>query len=181
MVPAIRALAFASEITALVEAVLGAPGRPVRGIFFDKTAQANWPVPWHQDLTIALAERRELPGWTQWSIKSGVHHVQPPTAFLERMITLRLHVDDCDEDNGPLRVLPGSHRMGRLTREKISELTNGCREIICTAPKGSALVVRPLLLHASSPAKRPRHRRVIHLEFAMTDSLPCGLSWLPLQ
>jgi hypothetical protein len=37
--------------------------------------------------------------------------------------------------------------------------------------------MRPLLLHASSPAADPRHRRVIHLEFA-AEPLPGGLEWL---
>jgi ectoine hydroxylase-related dioxygenase (phytanoyl-CoA dioxygenase family) len=50
-------------------------------------------------------------------------------------------------------------------------------EVICCLNAGDALVMRPLLLHASSPARKPDHRRVIHLEFAPANLLPAGLSW----
>ncbi len=96
--------------------VAGADCRLVRGLFFDKTPGANWPVAWHQDLTLAVAERREIAGWSNWSVKAGVPHVQPPVDILERMVTLRLQLDDCGADNGPLRVLPGSHCLGRIGR-----------------------------------------------------------------
>jgi ectoine hydroxylase-related dioxygenase (phytanoyl-CoA dioxygenase family) len=177
-VPAIAASARSEDILPLAETVLGTASRPVRGIFFDKTPQANWPVPWHQDLTIAVAERHELERWTHWSVKAGAHHVQPPTSFLERMVTLRLHLDDCGASNGPLRVLPGSHRLGRLSRDQITLLQKEREASVCCAPALSALVMRPLLLHASSPATNPSHRRVIHIEFAPEGSLPSPLRWL---
>lgn len=36
--------------------------------------------------------------------------------------------------------------------------------------------MRPLLLHASSPAASPGHRRVLHVEYAAAG-LPGGLQW----
>ncbi|MBV9852530.1 MAG: phytanoyl-CoA dioxygenase family protein [Armatimonadetes bacterium] len=175
-VPAIGALARSAAVRALVAPHLGPDAFPVRGILFDKTPDANWNVVWHQDLSIAVRERREVPGFGPWSRKAGVPHVQPPAALLERMLTVRLHLDDCGEDNGPLRVLPGSHRHGRLDAEAIQEWRARVPEVTCPVPRGGALLMRPLLLHASSDAQTPRHRRVIHLEFA-AEGLPGGLEW----
>jgi ectoine hydroxylase-related dioxygenase (phytanoyl-CoA dioxygenase family) len=176
-VPQIAALAREPAMTQLVQAVIGADARAVRGIFFDKTPGANWPVAWHQDLTLAVGDRRDIEGWTNWSVKAGVHHVQPPVEVLERMVTLRIQLDDCGADNGPLRVLPGTHRLGRIRADKLAALRSEIAEQACIAPAGSALAFKPLLLHASSAAKKPNHRRVIHLEYAPKDLLPPELRW----
>ena len=122
------------------------------------------------------AERVEMPGFGGWSIKQGVIHVQPPPSVLENMLTLRVHLDDCDADNGPLRVLRGSHRHGRLNDDQIARLKHECEEVTCVVPAGGVLLMRPLIFHASSPAKKPRHRRVIHLEYA-ANPLPEPLRW----
>lgn len=149
---------------------------PVRSIFFDKTPESNWLVPWHQDLSIAVKERIDYPGYGPWSMKDGVPHVQPPAEILEAMVTIRLHLDDCDESNGALRVIPGSHRLGRLNAAHIAELRLQEKEVACSVRTGDALLMHPLLLHASTEALAPAHRRVIHLEYAAC-SLPDGLVW----
>jgi len=124
-----------------------------------------------------VAERHDLKRWGPWSIKAGVAHVEPPARLLAAMLTIRLHLDDCHAANGPLRVQAGSHTAGRLTRDRIKGIRETAAEQIVIAPLGSALLMRPLLLHASSPAKRPDHRRVVHLEFAPDDLLPLPLTW----
>jgi ectoine hydroxylase-related dioxygenase (phytanoyl-CoA dioxygenase family) len=176
-VPEIRHVSRSTELRDLIEPHLGSDFVAVRGIFFDKTQQANWPVLWHQDLSLALDERADVPDWEGWSMKAGVVHAHPPVPILERMMTLRLHLDDCGADKGPLRVLPGSHRHGRLSRERIASLRACVAEEICCAPLGSVLMMRPLLLHASSSAEKPGHRRVVHLEYAPTNLLPPPLRW----
>jgi ectoine hydroxylase-related dioxygenase (phytanoyl-CoA dioxygenase family) len=145
-------------------------------LLFDKAPAANWKVPWHQDTAIAVAERVEVPGFVGWSVKDGVTHVHPPVEILERMVALRIHLDDCGPDNGPLRVLPGSHRHGKLDEAQIEHWRQTTAEVRCCAMQGDVLVMRPLLLHASSPAKAPSHRRVIHLEYAC-GALPNGMRW----
>ena len=146
------------------------------GILFDKVEGANWKVPWHQDLSVALRARQDAAGYGPWSEKAGVVHAQAPVALLERMLTVRLHLDDCDEANGPLRVLPGTHCLGKLSAEHIQALRAETEEVVCVVPRGGVVLMRPLLLHASSPAQTPRQRRVVHLEYA-SDSLPAGLEW----
>jgi ectoine hydroxylase-related dioxygenase (phytanoyl-CoA dioxygenase family) len=172
----VRALARLASVRALVEPVLGPGCFVVRAILLDKTAGANWKVAWHQDLTIAVRERVEAPGFGPWSEKAGIPHVQPPRGVLERMLTVRVHLDHCGRDNGPVQVIPGSHARGRLAADEIARWRDGREPFLCTSPRGGALVMRPLVLHASSPATKPGHRRVVHLEFA-ADELPHGLEW----
>ena len=159
-----------------LHAITGDDLHAVRGLFFDKTSSANWPVPWHQDLTIAVRERRDLPGWTNWTVKRGVPHVQAPVDVLSRMITARLHLDDCPAENGALRVVRGSHANGKLSRKDLVEATQRGVVTVC-ARRGDALLMKPLLLHASSPARSPAHRRVLHIEFAPASLLPDELAW----
>ena len=175
-VPAVAKTAASPAVRKLVCPVLGPEAFPVRALFFDKTPETNWKVPWHQDLALAVAERREVPGFAGWSLKEGVPHVHAPAEVLAQMLTVRLHLDDCGTDNGPLRVLPGSHASGKLDAAALTTWRAQVEELECLLPSGGALVMRPLLLHASSPARQPGHRRVLHLEFA-NQPLPGGLRW----
>lgn len=175
-VPAVKTLACSPGITALLRPHMEGEPRPVRTIYFDKSSDANWVVAWHQDLTIAVAQRIDVPGFGPWSTKDGVPHVQPPAELLGRMLTLRLHLDDCDASNGALRVIPGSHRHGRLPQERIQEMRTPENEVLCVSPAGGALLMRPLLLHASGKSLSNRHRRILHVEYADFD-LPGGLEW----
>lgn len=174
--PEVGKVADSERLRALVRSYLGREGRVVRALFFDKIPEANWGVPWHQDLTIAVTERIEVAGFGPWSVKNGVVHVQAPVEVLARMVALRIHLDDCAADNGPLRVMPGSHRLGRLGAAEIGKLRDGGGEFACVARAGDVLAMRPLLLHASSPARRAGHRRVLHLEYGAGE-LPGGLRW----
>ena len=174
--PEVQRLACSPVVRELVEPVLGGECFPVRGILFDKIPGANWKVPWHQDVTIAVQDRVEIEGFGPWSIKADVLHVQPPAAVLENMLSVRLHLDACGEENGALRVIPGSHQNGRIPEDEIPTIRQNVSERVCAVGVGGALLMRPLLLHASSPSRAPEHRRVIHLDFAAVQ-LPPGMSW----
>ena len=174
--PFVAALASSPTILDLVRPHLPAPPVPTRAIYFDKSPDTNWLVPWHQDLTIALREPAEVPGFGPWSTKDGITHVQPPVALLEQMLTVRLHLDPADASNGALRVLPGSHRSGRLDAGQIQQWRERQPEFLCTASAGDVLLMRPLLLHASSRSTTDRHRRILHIEYA-GFTLPEGLHW----
>ncbi len=174
--PHLYEIATSTPIIELARAVLGNDAKPVKGIFFDKTPDANWPVPWHQDVTITVLESREVSGFEMRPVKDGVVHAIPPVEISENMVALRIHLDDATADHGALRVIPGSHRSGRLPPEQMGQwLTNSPATVIPTAT-GDILLMRPLLLHASSPCQTPGHRRVIHIEYADRD-LPGGLEW----
>lgn len=163
--------------SAAVLALLPSGMQPVRAILFDKTPATNWKVAWHQDLTIAVQEKRDLPGYGPWSVKDDTVHVQPPMSLLQGMVTLRLHLDDTPESNGALRVVPGSHLGGRLDPTSISHARRSHPEHVCEADAGDVLLMKPLILHASSASTRPGHRRVVHIEYAPADLLDSRLGW----
>lgn len=175
-VPAIRQLADSLMVRSIIEPIIGTQAKVVRGIFFDKTPEANWKVTWHQDLTIAVRQQLAVDGFTCWSLKAGIIHVQPTVSVLETMLTIRIHLDDANESNGALKVIPGSHTLGRITPEQLEHLRQTAATVLCSIKRGGALLMKPLLLHSSSPAIVPSHRRVIHLEFAAGD-LPGNLEW----
>lgn len=174
--PTVRSLAWSGTAMAFARSALGERARPVRILFFDKKPDANWSVPYHQDLTIAVRERAEVEGYRPWTVKAGVPHVQAPAEVLERMVAVRLHLDPCGEGNGPLRVLPGTHAEGKLSHAAIEARLAGVSEVTVTAERGAAILMKPLLLHASSPSMEPSHRRVLHIEYAAAD-LPEPLAW----
>jgi ectoine hydroxylase-related dioxygenase (phytanoyl-CoA dioxygenase family) len=128
-------------------------------------------------LTICVAARVDIPGYGAWTRKVGVHHVQPPVRVLDGMLSVRIHLDDCEETNGALRVLPGTHTLGRLTAKQIAEEARSREYATCEARAGDVLLMRPLLVHASSAASRAAHRRVIHIDYAACQ-LDDGLRWL---
>jgi ectoine hydroxylase-related dioxygenase (phytanoyl-CoA dioxygenase family) len=171
----VRDLAASVAVRTLAEAILGGNCFAVKATFFNKTQEANWKVVWHQDLTIMVRERREAAGFGPWTIKAGIHHVQPPVGILNHILAIRLHLDESGPDNGPLRVIPGSHKQGRLSAVMVAESQKE-KSVVCTVPRGGALLMRPLLLHASSACVESKPRRVVHLEFA-ADDLPDGLEW----
>lgn len=174
--PALAAFVETDTVRKLVATLLSPRGRMVRAIFFDKTPETNWKVVWHQDCTIAVKERVDVPGFDLWTVKAGIPHVRPPSEILERMITLRFHLDDCDESNGALKVIAGSHAHGRLSADSIADLAQQEEVLTCNVKAGGVLAMKPLVIHASSSGTKPVHRRVLHFEFS-ADNLPSGLEW----
>lgn len=156
--------------------LLGENALPVRSILFDKTPETNWDVVWHQDITIAVKERKDVDGFGPWSVKQGVPHVQPPASVLEKMVTLRLHLDDCPAENGPLLVVPGSHTRGFIDVRTLDTAECDRNAVACAVSAGDVVAMRPLLLHASKKSLAPSHRRVLHVEYAC-EPLPDGLEW----
>ena len=174
-VPIVRELAVSKPVKQLVTACLGKECFAVRGILFNKTPDSNWKVAWHQDRTIAVRERKDVAAFGPWSVKAGVPSVQPPATVMAKMLAIRLHLDESHENNGPLRVIPGSHKAGCLSAEEVATWKES-PSVVCLIPRGGAILMRPLLVHASSSCSKPQPRRVIHLEFA-GDDLPGGLEW----
>lgn len=148
----------------------------VRAIYFDKTPEQNWLVTWHQDKTVAVSERFERKGWHSWTLKDNINHAQPPLEVLNSIVTIRLHLDCANEENGCLKVIPKSHCHGILGQERINLVASSQKGVCCNINRGGALVMRPHILHSSSKALKPTRRRVIHLEFT-NYKLPNGVKW----
>lgn len=144
-----------------------------KAIYFDKLEGSNWFVAYHQDLTINVVDQKETEGFKNWTNKRGQIGVQPPIEYLNRTYTIRIHLDDTDETNGALRVVPESHLNGVVRTEERSQSSN---EVACNVKSGSVMLMKPLIFHASSKSSGNSNRRVIHLEFCDMQ-LPQGLNW----
>jgi ectoine hydroxylase-related dioxygenase (phytanoyl-CoA dioxygenase family) len=143
----------------------------VKATLFDKTHETNWRVQWHQDRSIAVRERRDMPGYGGWGTKGGALHADAPSHVLSQMLAVRIHLDECGPENGPLRVVPGTHTLGKLSSEQVASLVAGNSvEELCVS-RGAMLLMRPLLVHSSAVASAPVHRRILHIEFAPADAI----------
>ncbi len=159
-----------------IGSLLPAQAVAVQCTLFDKSPTKNWLVALHQDLSIAVKARVEGQECSGWSEKEGQVYVQPPVAVLEQLVAVRIHIDDCPEESGALRVIPKSHSEGRLSQGRGKELRGRYSELVVPVARGGALVMRPLILHASSKATEPSPRRVLHFVFGPRN-LPLGLQW----
>ena len=172
-----RLVATTGAIGGLAAEALGSKCSPVRAILFDKTASTNWALGWHQDRTIAVCERLQVPGFGPWTVKQGLLHVEPPFSVIEAMVTARVHLDAVPEDNAPLLIAPGSHLLGRLAEADIEAAVTRCGTAMCTASRGDVWLYRTPILHASETSRSVGRRRVLQIDFTAV-SLPGGLRWL---
>lgn len=174
-VPVLSEVLWQQSFNELLDKLLGPTYEAVKAIYFDKPAESNWAVPWHQDLLISVDRQQYVPDWTNWTKRHGQWSAQPTASYLSRIYTVRIHLDDCDETNGALKVLPGTHNQGILSDADIQALDKTIA-VSTNVPKGGLLIMRPLLVHASAKSSSPTNRRVIHLELA-ENRLPKGIQW----
>jgi hypothetical protein len=173
--PMVRDAAHDSRLVEAAASILGSDPFPFRATLFDKGTQANWLVPWHQDTALPVKERRDVPGWGPWSCKEGVVYAHAPAEALSRIVAIRLHLDDSSGDNGPLRVLPGTHELGVLRDEDILALAAAREKVECLGSSGTVVVMRPLIVHGSSRVRNGVRRRVLHIEYAESPRFDGGL------
>jgi ectoine hydroxylase-related dioxygenase (phytanoyl-CoA dioxygenase family) len=173
--PAVLEVARSTELLRVARKILGSEAFPFKATLFDKSPTSNWLVVWHQDTALPLRERRETPEWGPWSVKDDVIYAHAPASALSQVVALRLHLDDSNSTNGPLRVLPGTHTLGVLTDEEVHECGERISPIDCLVPRGGLLVMKPLILHASSKSRSEASRRVLHIEYAFSSLLEYGL------
>jgi ectoine hydroxylase-related dioxygenase (phytanoyl-CoA dioxygenase family) len=166
----------AAPVGAIASTALGPDCFPVRAILFDKTEATNWALGWHQDRTIVVRDRREAPGFGPWTVKSGLQHVAPPADILAGMVTLRVHLDPVPQDNAPLLVARGSHRLGMVAEAEIDAVVGLSEVVTCLAERGDIWLYRTLVLHASAASARPARRRVLQVDYAAA-ALPHGLEY----
>jgi hypothetical protein len=172
----VELLGSSGNLGSLAAQAAGMRANPVRVLYFDKTAETNWAVPWHQDRTIAVSHPAEIDGYGPWTRKNGVDHVEPPLSVLAGMLTLRLFLDDCGEEDGPLEVALGSHRRGRILSSDLMKVVDQSAIFVATGRAGDVLVMKTLAVHRSKRAAVAAHRRVLHVDYSVAD-LPAPLAW----
>ncbi|WP_346984354.1 phytanoyl-CoA dioxygenase family protein [Chryseobacterium sp. POE27] len=173
-IPEVKDLIFNENIKSIVKDIFGSDYFVVKSIYFDKPEKSNWYVAYHQDLTISVDRKAELPGFGPWTTKQNQFAVQPPLEILENIFTIRIHLDDTDENNGALKVVPRSHAKGIYRPETIDWSVE--TEEICNVDKGGIMIMKPLILHGSNRTTNGKKRRVIHIEFSDRE-LPEALNW----
>lgn len=165
--PAVQAIARDPRLQNIADEILGAPSTPFRATLFDKSAGSNWLVVWHQDTALPLRRKSHSEGWGPWSVKDGVNYAHAPTHALEKVLALRLHLDDSTESNGPLRIVPGTHRLGVLADDAVSKIVGfEQNSVSLTATIGDVIAMRPMVIHSSQKAQNGARRRVLHIEYA---------------
>jgi ectoine hydroxylase-related dioxygenase (phytanoyl-CoA dioxygenase family) len=174
--PGVSRIARSERVINTVKAILGEDAVPFRATVFDKSPESNWLVVWHQDTALPLLDKKESEGWGPWSVKDGVTYAHAPAKALEKVLAVRLHLDDSKLHNGPLRILPGTHTAGVLTDEEIHKLSENVRPVECPVPLGGAILMRPLVVHASSKSISEDPRRVLHIEYAAQREILPGMT-----
>jgi ectoine hydroxylase-related dioxygenase (phytanoyl-CoA dioxygenase family) len=172
--PEVKPLVFNQKLRSIVEALFGNGYFVVKSIYFDKPEKSNWFVAWHQDLTISVDKKLDVSGYSSWTVKQDQFSVQPPIEIIKDIFTVRIQLDETDENNGALKVIPGSHLKGIYRAENIDWSSE--KEITCNVKRGGVMIMRPLLMHASDRTTSNITRRVIHIEFSKAK-LPIGLNW----
>lgn len=171
-------LSRSPKLTGLLGKIGHAQSRPVRAILFDKGPTTNWALGWHQDRTICVKRRVETEGYGPFTTKAGLVHVEPPFELIERMTTIRFHLDPVDDSNAPLRIAVGSHKMGKISAGEVEAIARRSDVVACHAEAGDAWVYSTPILHSSERSRSVDHRRrVLQVDFS-PDSLAGKLEWL---
>lgn len=173
-IPDLQTLIFNDKLRSTIKNLLGDNFFVVKSIYFDKPEKSNWFVSYHQDLTISVDKKADIANYGPWTVKQNQFAVQPPLDILKSIFTIRIHLDNTDENNGALKVVPKSHLKGTYRLETIDWTKES--EAICSVPKGGVMLMRPLLLHSSSRTTNNKQRRVIHIELSNAD-LDAELNW----
>ncbi len=173
-IPTATQLIFNDKLKFVINNLFGQDYFVVKSIYFDKPEKSNWFVAWHQDLTISVDKKLQIDRYGPWTVKQNQFAVQPPIQLLEDNFTIRIHLDNTDEGNGALKVIPASHLKGVHRAENIDWTKE--TETACDVKSGGAMIMRPLLLHSSNRTTNNHKRRVIHIEFSKTE-LHSGLNW----
>jgi ectoine hydroxylase-related dioxygenase (phytanoyl-CoA dioxygenase family) len=173
--PAVNEIAHDVRPLQIARRALGSPAVPFRATLFTKSGTANWLIPWHQDTALPLAAPFDDPEWSSWSEKKGISYAHAPAWALSRVVALRVHLDASTSENGPLRVVPGSHRAGVLTDREVSDYVSSHSPTTCLVPRGGILLMQPLLIHSSSKAQSDAPRRVLHIEYSDSLDLKSGI------
>lgn len=177
-IPSVEKILFNDALKKVLESFFGKQYFVIKSIYFDKPEESNWFVGYHQDLTISVDKKIDVEGFSNWTLKQNQFSVQPKKEILDTIFTIRIHLDDTNEENGALKVIPNSHKEG-VVRLDTFDFQNS-EEKFCNVKQGGIMIMKPLLFHASNKTVNNTKRRVIHIEFS-NITLPKELSWSEKQ
>lgn len=175
-IPFINSLVHFRQLTSLVEQVLGDNSFPINAFVLDKTQDNNWGLGWHQDLKIAVKNKIETVGYSNWTVESGIPHAIPPKEVLEKRLSVRIHLDHCFIENGAILVAPKSHKNGIIQNKTEIEKIISDETIYCEVEKGGVMFITSLLLHKSPYSTTDKKRRILQIDY-VGIKLNNGLEW----
>jgi ectoine hydroxylase-related dioxygenase (phytanoyl-CoA dioxygenase family) len=173
-IPDVAEIIFNNKLRTIVKEIFTNSYFVTKSIYFDKPGNSNWYVAYHQDITISVDKKMNIEGFESWTVKQNQFAVQPPLEFLQDNFTVRIHLDDTNELNGALKVIPKTHNRGILRSDSIE--SDKQKEQTCNVMQGGIMLMHPLLMHASGKTINNQKRRVIHIEFS-NKILPDNLNW----
>ena len=156
---------------AVTENVYGERLVPYKATLFEKSGKANWLVAWHQDTSLPLETSPNSEGWGPASKKDGVNFLHAPIWALAHILALRIHLDPSMTINGPLRVIPASHKQRFHNDADIEQMRKSSCVVECLVGKGGVVAMSPMILHASSKIRGDSPRLVLHIEYATSLEL----------
>jgi ectoine hydroxylase-related dioxygenase (phytanoyl-CoA dioxygenase family) len=152
-----RALTRDSKITAILTGLLGPNIRLYGGKLNMKSAAYGSPVEWHQD----------------WAFYPHTN---------DDVLATGIYLDDCDLDNGPLMVIPGSHHGPTFDHHADGRFCGAMDPAACNidlgkavplmGPAGSMTIHHARLVHGSALNRSNRQRRLLLHEYTAADAWP---------
>jgi ectoine hydroxylase-related dioxygenase (phytanoyl-CoA dioxygenase family) len=157
--PAFREIAFGKKIAEILTPLIGIPSgiRYQTGKLNMKAAGYGAAVEWHQD----------------WAFYPHTN---------DDLLAIGIYFDDCGPDNGPLMVIPGSHRWpisdhhsGGVFCGAIDPTTAGIdfsKAVMLTGKAGSMTIHHVRMVHGSALNTSGRPRRLLLFQYTAVDAFP---------
>ena len=150
-----RALAHDPRLLDKIESLIGGDFNLQHSKLNMKPAKVGSPVEWHQDMAYFPHTNDDL-------------------------VTTLVYLDDANEENGCLQVLPRHHTHyfnhagpdGRFAGMITEDLTDFGKPRTLPAPAGSAIFMHCITPHASLPNRSTNARRTLIYEYRANDAFP---------
>ena len=143
----------------------GFSSTPLRAVGFNKSKEANWSLPWHQDRVVAMPHKTDNSDFKNWSRKSGIWHCEPPAEILAQIAFAYIAFDDISGGSGGLEIAEDTHRYGAIPEAEINARVETSVTACPDMVTGQALLVSALTLHRSAPIKVTANRRALRIDF----------------
>lgn len=141
--------AAAGFLQSLASSALSSPCSPTHAILYNRTATHNTAQEWHQDTTV---------------FENGAHVEAEDANIFQRLLSVRISLDDCTFVDGALKLCPTSHKHGKLTAREVKAFA--IRPFSSPDMQaGDILLMHPLTIHASGASQTLKPRRVIHVVY----------------
>jgi|GEM_PF-5756574 len=139
-----------------------------------RSPTANWAVPWHQDTSVYCTH---IPPDASGELRAGFATFRPTDHSVANLTVARVALDRDTTTSGCLRVLPGSHKWGRVSGGEGGRLGGHAGTAIELEP-GDVAFFNPLLMHRADENRTSSQRRVVHIYYRPVGMPLQGTGWI---